>query len=990
MGILDKLRAQPKWKHADATVRLEGLQELDDTAQETLALLASDDADARVRRGAVARVTDPATLSAIARNDSDEAVRDAAVASLTGEASKGGAEGVGNLVAVQALATLGRARELGTVARSQAAEPVRRAAVSLVTDEKVLGGVARHAADAGTRLLALEALTDQAELEEVAVRAEHADAAVAAVERLQAPPADVLQGIAQRAKSKAAVKKARALLRAREAAATPAPEVAAIEYKDADQQQARDLAATLTALASDDDLAAVREGFAAARVAWVELLADAEVDPALVAEVEQRSDVVRERLAADEAARAEAAREAEARRLAQADRIAVCERIEALAADVKADRQAESTATSEGMPPTADPPGGEADDLAARFAEACEDWAGLPPMPDAWAGELDRRYADACRAVEKRRERRARAAELVARLPLIVPEIEALVPAEDYGAVRNQWYALRKQWQLMLRDLQVDEALQARYAAAAAVLDAREESLRDGKVKQQQDNLTRLQADVLRLETRAAAELLTLKDADQVVKDVKLLVGTMGPLPSKQDREDLTVRLQAVRTAIGPRIQEMRESEEWKRWANVQVQEELIAKMEALVATAEANPDEAAQEMRRLQERWKPVAAAPRSQGETLWTRFKAAQEQVYEKCKDFFAQQNAERTDHLKQKEALVARAEALADSTDWIRTADAIKQLQAEWKNIGPVTRGHEKSVWERFRAACDRFFTRRQEDLKGRKNEWTQNLTRKEALCAEVEGLVESTQWEATAQRIRQLQAEWKTIGPVKKSKSDAIWQRFRGACDAFYDRYKNRDSAALVGKLGDREAVVTEVEAIVAAATAAEAAPDDLYPKVQAARARWAQGPDLPRHVLVPLADRYNQALFTLVTKWPEAFAGTELDPAATLKKMEKLCAKVEALLPETSDAPVEKLSPAEVLARQWREALAANTMGQSAARQAEEARQRASEQEVRSAQAAWQRLGPVDPETRRPLQDRFDRVVRKFFEHKRRHTSMASR
>jgi hypothetical protein len=290
--------------------------------------------------------------------------------------------------------------------------------------------------------------------------------------------------------------------------------------------------------------------------------------------------------------------------------------------------------------------------------------------------------------------------------------------------VRNQWYALRKQWQLMLRDLDVDEALQARYAAAAAVLEAREEVLREGKTRQQQENLTRLQADVLRLETRAAAEQLTLKDADQIVKDVKLLVGTMGPLPTKQDREDLTVRLQAVRTAIGPRIQEMRESEEWKRWANVQVQEELIAKMEALVAL----PKPTRTRPRRrcaLQERWKPVAAAPRSQGETLWTRFKAAQEQVYEKCKDYFAQQAAERGENLKKKEALVARAEALADSTDWIRTADAIKQLQAEWKDIGPVTRGHEKSVWERFRAACDRFFTRRQEDLKGRKNEWTANL-------------------------------------------------------------------------------------------------------------------------------------------------------------------------------------------------------------------------------------------------------------------------
>ena len=91
----------------------------------------------------------------------------------------------------------------------------------------------------------------------------------------------------------------------------------------------------------------------------------------------------------------------------------------------------------------------------------------------------------------------------------------------------------------------------------------------------QEDNLHRLQAAVQALETRAAAESLSLKDADALIKDVKLGIGTMGPLPTPQDREDLTVRLQAVRAAVQPRLEELRNAEEWKRWANVQVQEDL-------------------------------------------------------------------------------------------------------------------------------------------------------------------------------------------------------------------------------------------------------------------------------------------------------------------------------------------------------------------------------------------------------------------------------
>jgi hypothetical protein len=207
--------------------------------------------------------------------------------------------------------------------------------------------------------------------------------------------------------------------------------------------------------------------------------------------------------------------------------------------------------------------------------------------------------------------------------------------------------------------------------------------------------------------------------------------------------------------------------------------------------------------------------------------------------------------------------------------------------------------------------------------------------------------------------------------------------------FFERFKNRDQAALQGKVADRETAVAELEALVALESAPEdAMPDDLLPKVQAARARWVQGPELPRHTLAPLADRVNAAMLALVTRWPQAFAGTDLDPGATRERMTKLIAKVEKLLPAESAEPVKDLSPAELLARQWREALAANTMGAGAARQAEDARQRAAEQEVRTAQSAWSRLGPLADEERKPLQERFDRAVRKFFEIKRRSAARA--
>ena len=958
MGILDKLRSPSKHTHADPNIRLEAVHETDPDDQSALAAFAKDDADPRVRRAAAVRLIDAAVLSDIVRNESDAAVKDAAVAQLVERASKH--EPSQAAPAVAALVALGRGRELALLAKSAGPESLRRQAVEALSDPKLLGSIARHAAETGVRLLAVSRLSDAAELESVAVRGEHPDAAVAALDAIQTPSLDLLTAIAQKARTKAAQKRARALSRPLE----PAPELradSAVIYQEADQERARELVARMTGLGGMADIAALREGYGSARVAWVELLADADIEATLGDAFERASNTVRARITADDEARLEADRARLEREREQGERAAVCAAIEAL----------------------------HGDDILDRLAEARATWEGLPPMPEEWTAELDHRFTEACRAAERRHERRLQARELAERLPTILPEMEAVAAQENYADVRGQWFALRKQWQTIARELEIDPELTARYDRAAQAIEAKEQMLREAKAGDQHKNLHRLQGVVADLEARAAAESLTLKGADGLLKEVKLAIGTMGPLPAKQDRDDVTVRLQAVRTSLAPRIQEMREAEEWKRWANVQVQEDLCTKMEALVAIAEAEPEKAANEMRLLQERWKPVAAAPRSQASALWTRFKAAQDQVYERCKDFFAQQNAERAENLKRKVALAERAEALQDSTDWVKTADAIKQLQAEWKEIGPVTRGHERASWERFRAACDKFFTRRQEDLKQRKHDWTENLRKKEALVAEAEQLAQSSEWERAAARIKQIQVEWKGIGPVKRSKSEAIWQRFRAACDLFFERFKNRDQAALQGKVADRETAVAELEALVPAEDAVDAAmPDDLFARVQAARARWVQGPELPRHTLTPLADRVNEAMLKLVTRFPQAFTGTDLDPGATRDRMQKLIAKVEKLLPAESAEPVKNLSPAELLARQWREALAANTMGAGSARQAEDARQRAAEQEVRSAQAAWTRLGPLPSEERKPLQERFDRSVRKFFEMRRRTAARA--
>ena len=381
--------------------------------------------------------------------------------------------------------------------------------------------------------------------------------------------------------------------------------------------------------------------------------------------------------------------------------------------------------------------------------------------------------------------------------------------------------------------------------------------------------------------------------------------------------------------------------------------------------------------MRELSVEWKAVASAPRDRAEALWNRFRAASEAVRAHFEPLRAQRATEQAEHLARKVALCERAEALRESTDWIATADALKALQAEWKTVGPAPRRDEQAVWERFRAACNAFFTRRQDDLKRRKDEWTVNLEKKEALIVRAEALVESTDPDKAFVELKGLQAEWKAIGPVRKSKSEQVWQRFRTAADKVFDRYRNRDAQALAERVSRRETICTEIEAL-AARGGALAEESGLLEKVRSLRTGWQQAGALPRDSGRALTDRFDQALGAIVAASPATFRHTELDVDANRRQLELLCERVEKLV---SREPVGAgaASPVATLATQLREALAANTIG---GRVDEESRWKNSEYEVRGAQDAWRQVGFVPEAAAAPLTARFQRACQRFFGQRR--------
>jgi hypothetical protein len=527
---------------------------------------------------------------------------------------------------------------------------------------------------------------------------------------------------------------------------------------------------------------------------------------------------------------------------------------------------------------------------------------------------------------------------------------------------------------------EVQEVNAAERAAEQAAAKARAAEVREADLRARREALARLQHLLTRVEPLAAKAETTLKAADRALRDVRTALSSVPPLPARQDAEEIGRRLKAAQAALVQKVHELREAADWKQWANAGVQEQLCARMEALAALED--PEAIAVEVRELQQQWRQSADVPRARADALWRRFKAAHDVVWARCEAHFAVQAEERAQNLAKKAALCEKAESLSDSSSWIQTAEAIKALQAEWKTIGPVSRGREKAIWDRFRAACDRFFTRRHEDLAQRKAAWSENFAKKEALVVKAEALAASTEWDTAAAEIKRLQNEWKTIGPVKKSRSDAIWQRFRGACDAFFARYTQRHEVAQGERLAAREAICAELDALSGGENAEEAAPADLMTTVRALRGRWQQ--ELASRGVEParareLDDRFAAGFARVIARWPAVFGGTDLDPDANRKRMETLVARMEDLAksldgPAAGAAGEAALSPTTRLAAMLKEALAANTIG---GKVDDDSRWRAAAEDVRQAQSSWSRIGVVPEAARRSLNDRFQRACRRI-------------
>ncbi len=316
-----------------------------------------------------------------------------------------------------------------------------------------------------------------------------------------------------------------------------------------------------------------------------------------------------------------------------------------------------------------------------------------------------------------------------------------------------------------------------------------------------------------------------MKDAFPKFREIQNRWRETGPVP-QQNFRDVNDTYQLYVEKFYDLVQINRELRDLDFRKNLEAKTEFCEQAEALAGSEDVVG--AFKELQKLHEQWKEYGPVAKEFRDSIWERFRAATAVINKKYQAHFEGLKEQHAANLEAKTALCEKVEAIAaleitSSNQWNALSKEIECIQAEWRKIGFATRKDNQKVYDRFRAACDAFFSRKREYYNEFKDSMNDNMAKKIALIEQAEALKDSTDWKKTSDALIDLQRQWKEIGAVPRKKSEQLWKRFRAACDTFFNERdkQSKPENDYYGNLKAKRALIEEIEAYVSVDAEADA-------------------------------------------------------------------------------------------------------------------------------------------------------------------------
>ncbi|SHI39523.1 DUF349 domain-containing protein [Fibrobacter sp. UWP2] len=430
--------------------------------------------------------------------------------------------------------------------------------------------------------------------------------------------------------------------------------------------------------------------------------------------------------------------------------------------------------------------------------------------------------------------------------PELLERLQALADTDANETTSKHLHAIVREWE-KLPLLEGEDPMLQNYNSLRNKLSEKISSFNDNAQKIFEEKSAKLKALIERVkgfdENEDFKELsLKLRNAYNEWKEI---VGEQ-----KFKFHDLWLEYKAATE----RFQEMRQ---WESWHNENDRATILEDMEAL--SREPGSQEVLNKLKELGNKWKNCGPTSATKFVEFREKFQTFFDKIRENCAPFIEEQLAERQKNLESKLALCQKVEELVANTEmfWKDKFKAMQEVQESWKSIGMVPKESLNALMERFKAATNAFYAQHKENQKQEDANREANYEKKVKLCEEAEALTNSTDWNATSNKLKQLQEAWKTSGPVPKSKSDEIWTRFRTACDAFFEKKRSHFvemDAAKQENLAKKTSLCEKLEALDL-----NNITNEVVEVVKAIEAEWKTIGMVPKESMEAINDRFSETI-----------------------------------------------------------------------------------------------------------------------------------
>jgi len=336
--------------------------------------------------------------------------------------------------------------------------------------------------------------------------------------------------------------------------------------------------------------------------------------------------------------------------------------------------------------------------------------------------------------------------------------------------------------------------------------------------KQKEENL-RLRNEIIEGLKELLEKPENLQDTFPAFRDLQNRWKVIGPVPLINSK-DLWENYHFLVEKFYDYVKINNELRDLDLKKNLELKTEICEKAEALLN--KPNVILAFKELQKYHEDWRELGPVPKEKREEIWERFKIATTAINKRQQDYFDKMKEDQRKNLELKESICEKIEAIVSSlgerSDWNIITVEVETLQREWKKIGYATKKDNQKLYDRYREACDTFYSTKKRFYDVFKKGLQENLEKKIALCEQAEAVMDSEEWKKVTDLLITLQKRWKEIGPVTRKQSDAIWKRFRSACDHFFNKKTAHFSKTEVDyedNLAKKLALIEEINSYVLA-------------------------------------------------------------------------------------------------------------------------------------------------------------------------------